>query len=59
MNGYTGKIYGDKLLFSLIKALFDGVLLFVNGNACPVSDLFVLTCQSVVHSSLTAVGVTR
>ena len=38
---------------NLSRSLFDGVFFLVNGNTCPVADLFTASGQSIIHGGLT------
>ena len=52
----AGKVNGDQLMIAGI-GLLDRVLLLVDGNACPVADLFIAAGQCVEHRSFTGIRV--
>ena len=60
-----GKLYkfgvvGEILAFivALIVFILDAAFLSVDRNSCPVTNLFISSCQCVVHSGLTTIRIT-
>jgi len=51
--------YRYKLFSGVINAFLYGVLFFINGNTCPVANLFIAAGERIIHCGFTAVWIAR